>query len=146
MKQFANLHAFARHLEQLAVKEEAALRKGLARGAAALEEAAKAEFGNRQDDIGEFPSWAPAVGADARAQAENQAPLLGSGALRDSISHEVSGLQAAIGSTSKVLVFHELGTDAMAPRPVLGAAALRSREEVQAILAEAAAAGLREGR
>lgn len=46
------------------------------------------------------------------------APLLRTGELRESISHEVEGHTVTVGSTDEVMVYHEFGTHKMPPRPV----------------------------
>ena len=71
-------------------------------------------------------------------------PLLRSGELRDSISHETdkSGEIAVVGSTLDKMVYLELGTKYMAPRSVLGLAAWRSRKKIIKIVGGVTVAAL----
>jgi HK97 gp10 family phage protein len=109
----------------------------LERVATRVEQTAKAELGVYQPATGPFPEWAEladSTKADrvAKGFTEND-PLLRTGALRDSISHEVEGLTATIGSTSDIAEYQEFGTSKMPPRPFLGPALERNHE---AMLAE----------
>ena len=149
MKTFGSIAGFVAHLNTLAAAEKAALQRGLRQCAEAVENTAKAEFGGSQEGGGPFPAWqalAPATVAGRAAQGGDAgAPLVGSGALRDSISHDVQGLSATIGSNSEVMAYQELGTANMPPRPVLGPALLRNKELIEETLGRAAAAGLLHG-
>jgi HK97 gp10 family phage protein len=62
--------------------------------------------------------------------------------MRESISHQVSGLEAALGSTDPKMVYHEFGTSKMPPRPVFGPAAFRNKEKIKTIIGEAVVTGL----
>jgi phage gpG-like protein len=113
-----------------------------------IEASAKSEFGHYQPSVGPHPAWAELADATkqqrvALGYSEND-PLLRSGELRESISHEVFGLEAAIGSTSEVMLYQELGSkDGSLPaRPVLGPAAFVNKERVQAILGAAMIQGV----
>jgi HK97 gp10 family phage protein len=146
MKQFNNIGDFLGHLATVAAHQNVALHRGLERCAQLMERTAKAEIGVYQSEIGDFPGWvelADATKAERVQQGytEND-PLLRSGSLRDSISHEIEGDTAAVGSTSDVMVYQELGTERIPPRPVLGPAALRNKEKIQRILGHAVAEGL----
>ncbi len=70
-------------------------------------------------------------------------PWLRSGALRDSVSVEADGLQAAVGSSDPAAVSQELGTAHMPARPFLAPAAAGMGEEVARAVGAALAAALR---
>lgn len=146
MKEFTSLGSFGAYLLEAAAKEAVALEIGLKKAAEHVEKVAKAEFGEYQAAVGSFPGWAdlaPATKADrvAHGFSEND-PLLRTGDLRDSIGHRVAGLEAEIGSDDDVMVYQELGTETIPPRPVLGPAAIRSEKAIQRILGEAALLGI----
>ncbi len=133
MKEFKEIGHFIAHLTEMAAAETLALHDGLKKCAVAVERTAKAEIGHYQDEAGYFPGWvelAEATKADRLRQgySEND-PLLRSGDLRDSISHEIAWLDASIGSTSDIIVYQELGPNNILP--VLGPAAIRNRELIE---------------
>jgi hypothetical protein len=69
------------------------------------------------------------------------APLLRTGAMRDSIKAEVDpfALELVVGSTDKVAVYQEMGTSrGIPPRPFLGLAMSNSLEHAQEALGETA--------
>ncbi|CCD29934.1 Putative bacteriophage-related protein [Candidatus Glomeribacter gigasporarum BEG34] len=146
MKSFGSLAAFAAHLVKLEVDVARAAHRGLESAAIAVEKTAKNQFGHYPRAIGDFEQWPPlkeATKADRVRQGYSpDEPLLRSGALRDSITHEVRGLDAVIGSEHEVMVHQELGTSTIPPRPVLGPAALRNRRKIQRMLGHAAASAI----
>lgn len=131
------IHSIASFMNELALmaprvalEQHAALKKA----AQVVEKEAKQEFGVYQGAIGPFAKWeelADSTKLDRAAKGftEND-PLLRTGKLRDSISHEVHGLSAAVGSTEDVMVYQELGTEKIPPRPVLAPALLRKEKQV----------------
>ena len=143
---FESLAGFASHLLTLQAAEALALRDGLDKAAAAVEATAKSEIGVYQDAVAPFPAWADLSEYTEREKERLgyplDAPLLRTGELRDSISHEVSGLEAAIGTPSQVMVYQEPGPDTIPQRPVLGPAAIRNEDTIQRILGRAAVTGL----
>jgi phage gpG-like protein len=130
MREFDSFGAFALHLLEREVATVVALHADLKMVAHKIEETAKEEIGHYQPEVGPFPAWAPlaeSTVADRVAQGYSpDEPLLRTGDLRDSISSEVEGLEAAIGSTSDVALYQELGTSRIPPRPLLGPAAIRN--------------------
>ncbi len=141
--------AFALHLAERAAAVEVAIHEGLDLAAAVVEREAKDQIGSYQDATGPFPAWqelAASTKADRVRQGypENE-PLLREGDLRDSIAHEVSGLEAVIGSESDIASYQELGTTTIPPRPFLGPAALKSKERIGKILGLAVAEALMYG-
>lgn len=145
MKTFSPLQ-FAMHLVTLAAAEHIAMQKGLKKAAILIEKTAKGEFGVYQPEAGPFQDWEQ-LAESTKEQRVKQGytendPLLRTGKLRDSISHEVRGLEAQIGSTDDVMVYQEFGTANIPPRPVLGPAAYRNKEKIKKILGKAAVEGL----
>lgn len=92
----------------------------------ALETAAQMVEDEAKRVIGTYDFDWPQLAASTQDQrrslgyAANE-PLLRTGALRDSISHEIvaPGEEAVIGSTSDVAVWQEFGTATIPPRPFL---------------------------
>jgi HK97 gp10 family phage protein len=138
MKKFASLSAFATHLAILEASMALQLEGGLTEAAKVVQETAQAKFGEYQAAVNNFSAWAELAEATktdwVRQGFSADEPLLRTGELRDSISYAVKGLTAVIGSTNDVMVFHELGTINMPPRPVLGPAAVECSPQVQEIL------------
>lgn len=146
MKEFHEISEFVTHLGVMAAEEVLSLHHGLKKCAVAIDNTAKAEIGHYQPDVGSFAGWvelADATKADRSAKgfSEND-PLLRSGELRDSISHEIDGLEAVIGSTSDIMVYQECGTSRIPPRAVMGPAGVKNTEFVIKTLGHAAAEGL----
>lgn len=144
-----SIESFMEHLAKMAVAVTIADHKALEAAAKVVEKEAKSEFGTYQGAIGGFQKWeelADSTKADRVGQGytEND-PLLRSGKERDGISHKVEHLTAAIGSESDVMVYLELGTEKMPPRPVLGPSLMRKEHQVVKILGAYAATALLAG-
>lgn len=98
-----------------------------------IEKDAKEIIGHYQrSDTGPFPEWeelAPSSKADrvSKGFTPND-PLLRTGALRDSINHEVRGRSVAVGSDLDIAIYQEMGTATIPPRPFLRIAAFRSKK------------------
>ena len=127
------LTGFAELLERTSVAASATA--ALDTAAALIEREAKAEIGSYQrSNLGPYDPWAELAQAtkDERVRLgfTPNDPLLRTGELRDSIGRQVEGLEAVIGSTSDVMVYQELGTSRIPPRPVLGLAAIRKNRDV----------------
>lgn len=144
-----SLAEFAGKLVELQAAEVVALHHGLKRVAAMVEKTAKAEIGEYQSSVGSFPAWAQLADSTEAQKAANgypmDAPLLATGAMRKSIQHQVSGLEAQIGTNDEKMIYHEFGTSKMPPRPVLGTAAFRNKKKIEQILGHAAVTGLLAG-
>jgi phage gpG-like protein len=146
MKTFESMAEFGAHLAVMALAETLTLHHGLKKCAVAVEKTAKAEIGHYQDAVAHFPAWAPL--ADSTEAEKSRlgyplgAPLLRKGDLRDSISHEIDGLEAVIGSDSDIMVYQELGTSRIPPRAVLGPAAIRNEKLILHTLGHAAVQGM----
>jgi len=119
----------------------------LERVAQKVEKTAKDEIGVYQDAIGPFDAW-PELAQSTQDEREKLGfmpndPLLRTGELRDSISHEVHDFEAVIGSTSEIMEYQEFGTSrGIPPRPVIGPAAERNHDVILKELGGAVVAGL----
>ena len=96
--------------------EEAGMQAALIDIGNHLEKKARQKIGEYQPG---WPQLAEATQADRARQGytEND-PLLRSGKLRDSISSEVEDMVLVVGSTDVNMVYQELGTEKIPPRPV----------------------------
>lgn len=144
--EFSSLAELGFELAESAIAVPLALHAGVEQCANLVEKTAKAEIGHYQPATGQFPEWAELAESTkddrvSRGFSEND-PLLRTGGLRDSISHQSSALEAVIGSDSDNMVYQEFGTKAIPPRPVLGPAAFRNKEKIQAILGAATLSGI----
>lgn len=144
--EFGSLAAFAEHMIVREISTLAALHHGLESVAKVIESTAKSEIGVYQPETGPFQEWAPLADSTeaekARLGYPADAPLLRDGTLRDSIKHEVSGLEAVIGSESDIAAYQEFGTKTIPPRPFIGPAAFRNKENIEAMIGGAVVTGL----
>ena len=118
--------------------------------AVGIENTAKNKIGHYQSESGPFQEW-PELADSTKADRLNKGydpdePLLREGTLRDSIQHEVGGLEAVIGSKSDIAAYQEFGTNRIPPRPFIGPAAFENKEKIERIIGEAAVAGIVGGR
>lgn len=146
-KVFEDLVSFAAHLTALQMTVQRAADVGLKRALQVIEADAKAQIGHYQPEVGAFPAWAdlaPSTEAEkARMGAPADAPLLRTGALYASFSHELLGNgEGVVGSTDPTMVFHEFGTAKMPPRPVMGPAVLRTTPQVKKLLGATVVQGI----
>jgi HK97 gp10 family phage protein len=146
MMEFKSFGAFAEHLLTREVALHEVLHVALDIAASKIEKTAKDEIGIYQPEVGPFPAWAELAEftvQDRLAQHYSpDEPLLRDGTLRDSISYEVDGLVAVVGSTSDIAVYQEMGTVKIPPRPFLGPAAFHDEKFVLETIGAAAAAAL----
>lgn len=144
MKHFDSFGAFAAHLTRLAAKAPAVMHHATDRAAAIIEERAKDEIGQYQPAVGPYPAWPPlAESTEARKASAGYpvgAPLLATGEMYGSVGRTVSGTEAVIGAEDPKIVYHELGTDRIPPRPVFGPAAFGARDTVRKLLGVTTAA------
>lgn len=135
------------HLFKAIARVEITAHLGLERIGKKVEATAKEEIGTYQPAVGAFPAWAPLAEATKQDRVsqgfQEDEPLLRTGEMRDSISHQVSGHEVAIGSTSDIAVYQELGTSKIPPRPFLGPAAVRNVPTIIETLGAAVVAGMR---
>jgi phage gpG-like protein len=102
----------------------------------ALEKAAKLVEEEAKHAIGTYEFGWPRLAESTLAKKGADTPLLETGSLRDSYTHEVHGNEARIGSDQEKAVWFEYGTSKMPPRPVLLPAALKKEPEIVKILGE----------
>lgn len=143
---FQDMGSFAAHIAARAAAFNAIAHTGLEKAARLVEKSAKDELGNYQSAIGTFVAWDELADSTkehrvALGYTEND-PGLMSGAMRESIGHKVSELDALIGSDDDHLVYFEFGTKKQPPRPVLGPAAYKNKDKIQKILGAATVAGI----
>lgn len=135
---FDDLTSFVLHLGAAEVALRTSEHRALEKAAQLIEKSAKAEIGIYQPEVGPFPAWAPLAEATVEDRVRKgytpNDPELRSGALRDSISRVVEGREAVVGSTSDVMVYQEMGTSKMPPRPILGPAAFKNREQIARLI------------
>jgi phage gpG-like protein len=148
VKEFSSLGAFGEHLLRRAAETALVLHEGLELVAKHVERKAVEKIGEYQDPVGPFSGWAPLAQATiddriAKGFTPDE-PLLRTGDLRDSIQHEVVGLEAVIGSTLEIAKYQEYGT--IPPRPFVGPAAYESKEKIEAILGTATVVAIAGGK
>lgn len=145
-RSFNSFGALAVHLVERAVAVPLALEEGLHKVAKKIERTAKDEIGHYQSAVGPFQGWDDLADSTEERKAAlgypADAPLLAAGAMQESITHEVRGLEAAIGSTDQNLLYQEMGTTKIPPRPVLGPAAFHNRGAIELLMGAAAVSGL----
>lgn len=145
MKEFS-LASFTTHLAEMSVNTVLSLKTGLHAAATVIETDAKKRIGEYQNGAGPFEAWAPL--ADSTEEEKERlgyalnAPLERTGELRDSIKHEVSVLEAVVGSQLERAAWQEFGTDKIPPRPFIGPAAFENKEKIEGILGAATVRGL----
>lgn len=130
-KNFNSFGDFARYLENVAAKKpqhDKALLKAVGQH---VEDEAKRKMGVYQDADGPYEAW-PQLAESTQEDRVRKGfspndPLFRTGELMHSISHHVERNNVLIGSTSDIMVYQELGTDRIPPRPVLGLAMFQSR-------------------
>lgn len=148
MREFSPL-AFAEHLAVLSLGIARIEEKALEKCAVLIEKDAKAQIGFYQPQVGPFQDWAPLADSTEAQKAKLgyalDAPLLRKGDLRDSIEHEVENGVAVVGSKSDIAAYQEFGTATIPPRPFIGPAAFKNKENIQKILGHAAVEGITGG-
>ena len=146
MKEMNGIGEFIAHMALMDVQAVLSIHEGLKKCAMAVEKTAKEEIGVYQGDAPPFGAW-PELADVTKEDRLNKGftendPLLRTGGLRDSIGRTVDGLEAAVGSTREVMVWQELGTEKIPPRPVLGTAAVNNIPLIKRTLGIAVANGL----
>jgi hypothetical protein len=140
MSEFDSLGGFAAHLLTMVEKQVDAQTAALDKGAAIVQKAAIAKFGQYQAEAGEFVAWAELADATkedrVRQGYPEDEPGLRSGETRDSIQRTAGPAEAHIGSDKDELVWFELGTPTQPPRSVLGAAAVEQGERVSHVIGQ----------
>lgn len=146
MREFSSIGGMIAHLAIMDAELVLSLHDGLKKCAVSIEKTSKEEIGEYQSAVAPFAGWVELADSTkedrvSKGFSENN-PLLRSGGLRDSISHEIDSLEAVVGSDSGIMVYQELGTETIPPRAVLGPAAVRNKNVIIRTLGHAAAEGL----
>lgn len=134
-KEFASLGEFLMYFERKLALQKSKEVKALELSAKLLQTAAKEKFGVYQAAIGDYPRWAP-LDQSTREQRVRlgysaDEPLYRDGSLlKDSIQKTVDPIkmEAVVGSTEQVMVYQEMGTATIPPRPVLGPTGLENEK------------------
>lgn len=146
MKEFSDFGAFARYLATLPALHNIAMHKASELSAKLVQDTAQGKMGNYQPRSGPFNKWSELADVTKQQRVElgftENDPLLRTGALRDSITHEIDTLPpfitvAAIGSDSDIAVDQELGTNRIPPRPFLGPAMYENEQAIIHIVMDA---------
>lgn len=149
---FDSMGDLAVHLTRRYEVTKRVLERGLERVATRIERTAYGKFGHYQSGSGPFPAWAPLADATKEQRVElgytPDDPLFREGQLQAGLSHEVHDLEAVIGvygeegsnppDVGQIMIWQEMGTANMPPRPVLGPAAFENKDAIERILGEAA--------
>jgi len=144
MRTFKSLADFSSYLLRLSVALPHRLEPALDRAARKIKNRAQEKFGHYQGDIKSVPEWAELAESTKASRVrlgftEND-PLLRTGSIRDHITHRVyrsaGGVRADIGGSSPVLLYLELGTLHMPPRPTISGALAELADETAIIMAD----------
>jgi HK97 gp10 family phage protein len=138
-RQIEGLNNFAGVLMAMPAAIRASNRRALNAAAKIIKTDARAQIGEYQEAVGNYPAWEQLADSTedekARLGAPADAPLERFGDLKKSFrSTLVSSEEVIIGSTDPVMTYHELGTSKMPPRPVLGPALLKHIEEIRKLV------------
>jgi len=137
--EFKSFAAFAAHLERLAAAGPEVTHHIADKSAEEIQKTAQGMIGDYQQSIGPFVAWeelADSTKAErSRLGFSENDPGYRSGVMQKSIARTTVNAEAAVGSNDQHLVWFDLGTAKQPPRPVLGPAALHSRERVRTFTA-----------
>jgi phage gpG-like protein len=105
-----------------------------------VQKKAKAAIGKTHE---EWPALTESTIKDKQRHGyKTPAPLLRTGAMRDSIQYVVHGNEGCVGSDSEIAVFQELGTSRIPPRSFLVSSAIASEDKIHRMAAAATVAAL----
>lgn len=148
-QEIQSLEAFALHLLLIQKAVRKTQQQALGIACQIIENDAAAQIGHYQDSHGDYPAWAQLADSTEEEKSRlgypSDAPLERTGELKESFSHKVQGLEAIVGSTDPKMVYHEFGTDRMPPRPALGPALFKNREQISKLLGFATVTAIIEG-
>jgi hypothetical protein len=132
--EFSSPKQFAAHLVRLAAESHEVMHHAVNLSAEEIKLTARGMIGQYQEAVGPYPKWedlADSTEAEkARLGYSVDAPLLRTADMQKSIEQKTVGAEAAIGSNDQKMIWHELGTEHIPPRPVLGPAAMHSKDRV----------------
>ena len=139
-REFDGILSFVEHLAKVELALHLMDHHALDKAAQIIEQDAKNQIGHYQSEAGPFNAW-PELAESTQKERERLGfapndPLERTDALKNSISREVRVPEAVVGSTSDIMVYQELGTATIPPRPVLGPAAFKNRDKIEKILGE----------
>jgi HK97 gp10 family phage protein len=83
--------------------------------------------------------WPPLAESTIAGKAAGDTPLLETGALRDSITHNVDATEAYVGTDLEYAKYQEFGTSRIPPRPFLGGAIAQEEHRIPEIVHKALA-------
>lgn len=139
MREYKTFGGFARHLVAVAAQGEAVEHHVLKQATKIVRDDAQARIGTYQGAAGPFNAWQPLANSTIADRINKgftpNDPLLRSGELRDSITSQVHGDKAIVGSASDIALYQEVGTATIPPRPFLGPAAFASKAKIGAVAA-----------
>jgi HK97 gp10 family phage protein len=141
-QEFEGVQSFVLHLLAAELIWREQRKRALNAAATLIKNDARAQIGEYQNAVGNYPAWAELAESTedqkARLGAPADAPLLRFGDLQKSFRSELDGEDAVIvGSTDPVMEYHEFGTSKMPPRPVLGPALYKNMEKIRDLLGHA---------
>lgn len=138
MREFRSFGAFAAHLERLALEGHEVKHLALDKATEEIEKTAKGMIGDYQSAVGPFVAWEELADSTKAERASlgfsDNDPGFRSGEMRESIKSTVEDSEGVVGSNDPHLYWFDLGTPKQPPRPVLGPAAMHSKERVGRIL------------
>lgn len=133
VKEFKSLRAFDTQLKKVLREYDRREKKLLNMVGKFVEKESKEYIGHLQD---EWPELAETTKQEKErlgyGNAQNDwQPLLRTGEMRESIGYSVELHKVYIGSKSDILVYQEMGTVFIPPRPVLGLAMYQEKKKFQ---------------
>ena len=143
MKTYKSFGELARKLQDCTKNLEITIGAAMEESAVIVEVAAKEEIGHYQrenmgDERGRWEDWAElkdSTKADRlRSGYTENDPLERSGEMRDSIQHVALPKSFAVGSSSQILLWQELGTEHIQPRSVLALSLFRNTKIILSII------------
>lgn len=152
MPQYVSFQVGAQLLRSAARGYQRALNHALDDIGQAVAAEAHSKIGHYQPAMGQYPAWAPLAPATIASKAKKglgmggnpNTPLYATGKFSRDIGHRVNAqdLAVQIGTRRPYIVYTELGTSQMPPRPVFGPAALAVVPRLLPKIAHFAAVGI----
>jgi hypothetical protein len=153
MQKFNSLGALAQYLmKQTARNYVSKLSGALSQIGQSVQQEAKSEIGTYQSGVGPYPPTAPLAEATIERKAKEgygmhgdpDTPLYATGAFQEDINYKVdeANLSVDIGTNQDYIVYTELGTGKMPPRPIFGTSALRAVPKTLPLIGAYATAGI----
>ena len=153
--QFTSFHQLSTHLVRVSLPAiKVQLGRALTDIGEAIIDEARAEIGTTtpQQAISPYPTWSPLAASTVATKLRRglgrggnpESILYATGAFYRDIDKRVNlhGLSVTVGTNKEYIVYTELGTSRMPPRPVFGPAALRAVPKRLSVVARFAALGI----